>query len=170
MHEGAYKFVESAVRGLPARRSVIELGSRTVAGDWPYSGPVRPLFAEAQIYIGVDTAPGPNVDIVANAASWSFAGRSTVDTVVCCETLEHTDEAGAICANAHRLLLAGGFFIVTTAGIGRAPHSAVDGGPIRDGEFYRNVDAVTLRDWLAPFAAAVIDTDSPGDIYALARK
>jgi SAM-dependent methyltransferase len=181
MHEGAYKYVEATLRRLPARTSVIELGSRTVAGDWPYSGPVRPLF-DGAAYIGVDIAPGPNVDVVADAATYRRTERppdlpegwewdpTPVDTVVCCETLEHTDEAEAICANAHRLLIPGGVFIVTTAGIGRAPHSAVDGGELRAGEFYRNVTAFDLREWLAPFKVAFIDTDTPCDIYALAVK
>jgi SAM-dependent methyltransferase len=190
-----------------AARHVIELGSRTVAGDWPYSGPVRPLF-EGAAYLGIDMLPGPNVDVVADAATWPDVGggptvgtvdgltaarwadvgvdisaqpvsvsqRTNADTVVCCETLEHAPEAGAICHNAHRLLRAGGVFICTAAGEGRAPHSGIDGGPIRavdtDGslEFYRNVSRDELRDWLLPFGFALIDTSNPGDIYAIAVK
>jgi hypothetical protein len=172
MHEGAYRFIERAVRMLPPRLTVIELGSRTVAGDWPCSGPVRPLFGDAE-YTGVDLREGPNVDVVGNAATYQpdwwprFEG---VGTVVCCETLEHTLEAEAICDNARRLLVDGGVFLVTTAAPGRAPHSGVDGGPLRDGEFYRNIDRPTLWEWLRPFRCALIDTDTPGDIYALAVK
>jgi SAM-dependent methyltransferase len=170
MHEGAYRFVETTIRELKPRRAVVELGSRTVAGDWPCSGPVRPLFGDAAVYIGVDIAPGPNVDAVADAATWPVDGGVLVDTVVCCETLEHTDEAAAICANAHRLLLPGGVFIVTTAGEGRAPHSAVDGGELRDGEFYRNVSAEALNAWLGLFDDRTISTYMPTDIYAVAVK
>jgi SAM-dependent methyltransferase len=176
MHEGAFKFIESTVAQLDPRHSVIELGSRTVAGDWPYSGPVRPLFGDVDSYVGVDIAPGPNVDVVADAAIWPFYVFTDVDTVVCCETLEHTPVAEAICANAHRLLKVGGVFLLTAAGEGRAPHSAVDGGPLRavdsDGmlEFYRNVSRDDLRRWLRDFGVVLIDTDTPGDIYGLAVK
>jgi len=154
------------------RLSVVELGSRTVAGNWPYSGPVRPLFGDADgepAYVGVDIAEGPNVDVVADAATWQ-CDLAEVDTVVCCETLEHTPEAQMICYNAWRMLDSGGVFLVTTAGEGRAEHSAVDGGPLRDGEFYRNVSRDQLRGWLTRFRFVLIDTDTPTDIYALAVK
>lgn len=170
MHEGAYRFIAGMVGKLEPRRSVIELGSRTVAGAWPFSGPVRPLFTAAGHYLGVDIAAGPNVDVVGNAASWQPDPHRLVDTVVCCETLEHTPEAPEICDNAHWLLDAGGVFLVTAAGVGRAQHSAVDGGPLRDGEFYRNVSDEELRLWLKPFGFALIDTTTHGDIYGLAVK
>src|SRR5579883_267247 len=153
---------------LEPRRSVVELGSRTVAGPWPYSGPVRHLFPGAG-YVGVDIVAGPNVDVVGNAATWQPDPFAPVDTVVCTETLEHTPEAGEICSNAWRLLAPGGVFVVTAAGVGRAPHSAVDGGALREGEYYRNINREQLYGWLAPFGFSLIDTFStPGDIYALA--
>jgi SAM-dependent methyltransferase len=180
MHEGAYRFIAETVARLEPRRSVIELGSRCVAGWWPYSEPVRPLFADALEYIGVDVVPGPNVDVVANAAAWQCPDARAVDTVVCTETLEHTPEAEQICRNAWRLLSPGGVFLVTTAGEGRAPHSGFDGGVLRKmacprtglqvDEFYRNVSREELRGWLEPFGFWLIDTATPGDIYALAVK
>jgi hypothetical protein len=172
MHEGAYRFVADAVKRIDMRWSVIELGSRTVAGDWPYSGPVRPLFNVAE-YVGVDIAEGPNVDVIANAAQWRPNDHplgECFDTVVCCETLEHAPEAEMICLNAWQLLKEGGVLLTTMASEGRAPHSAVDGGPLRDGEFYRNVSRDQLRKWLTPFTFILIDTDTPTDIYALAVK
>jgi SAM-dependent methyltransferase len=177
VHEGAYRFVARIASQIDLRESVIELGSRTVAGDWPYSGPVRPLFGDAK-YLGVDIRPGPNVDMVADAATLDSLGM--FDTVVCCETLEHTPDAKAICETAYRLLEPGGVFITTMAGEGRAPHSAVDGGPLREvvcerthtiiDEFYRNVTRDDLRGWLSPFSFVLIDTGTPTDIYALAVK
>jgi hypothetical protein len=170
MHEGAFKYVAGMAMRLEPRRAVIELGSRTVAGPWPYSGPVRHLFPGAS-YIGVDAVAGPNVDVVGDAAIWGPEPFVAVDTVVCTETLEHTPVAGDICLNALRMLETGGAFIVTAAGVGRTPHSAVDGGGLRDGEYYRNVSHAELRSWLAPFGFALIDSFSePGDIYALAVK
>ena len=166
MHEAAYRFIADMVTKLEPRYSVIELGARIVAGNWAYSGPVRSLFTNAREYIGVDIAPGPNVNLVDNAATVTMVPG---DTVVCCETLEHTPEAEEICHNAWRLLEDGGVFLMTTAGEGRVPHSAVDGGPIRDGEFYRNVTRDDLRIWLKPFRFFLIDRVAT-DIRALAVK
>jgi predicted methyltransferase len=168
MHEGAFQFVCRVAMQLESRASVVELGSRTVVGPWPYSGPVRHLFPGAE-YVGVDMVDGPNVDTVGNAATWQPEPLMPVDTVVCTETLEHTPEAGQICRNAWNLLQPGGVFIVTAAGVGRAPHSAIDGGQLRDGEYYHNVNREELRTWVAPFGFSLIDTFSvPGDIYAVA--
>jgi hypothetical protein len=66
------------------------------------------------------------------------------DCVVCCEVLEHTASALVIIANAYRALLHDGVFIMTCAGERRAEHSAFDGGPLRPGEFYRNVSESQL--------------------------
>jgi hypothetical protein len=172
MHEGAYRFVQDTVRRLEPRRSVIELGSCTVAGNWEYSGPIRPLFTDAEFYVGVDIVAGPNVDEVGNAATWQPKRKRLVDTVVCCETLEHTPEGADICANAHSLLEPGGVLILTAAGEGRARHSAVDGGPnLQEWEHYANVTRDDLRLWLKPFEFTLIDTFSwPTDIQALAVK
>jgi predicted methyltransferase len=170
MHEEAFRFVAGVAMRLESRVSVVELGSRTVGGQWPYSGSVRHLFPGAS-YVGVDAVDGPNVDVVNNEAAWQPEPFLAVDTVVCTETLEHTPEADKICRNAWSLLQPGGVFVVTAAGVGRAPHSAVDGGPLRDGEFYHNVNREELHAWLAPFGFSLIDTFSAiGDIYAVAVK
>ena len=49
------------------------------------------------------------------------------------------------------------------AGHGRAPHSAVDGGPLRGGEFYRNVTADTLTGWLVDAGFTSFDVDDVGE-------
>jgi SAM-dependent methyltransferase len=153
---------------LPPRSSVVEFGSRTVSGPWPCSGPVRQLFPGAD-YVGMDLIDGPNVDVVADAATWEPVPFHPVDTVVCAETLQFAPAAERICRNACRLLAPGGVFVVTAAGVGRAPQSAVDGGQLREGEYYHNVNGEELRAWLAPFGFSLIDTFSEvGDIYAVA--
>jgi len=170
VHEGAYRFVANTVMQLGPRKRVVELGSRVVRGSWPWASPVRPLFPAAE-YVGIDALPGEGVDIVADAASWRPDPAVAFDTAVCTETLEHSADAERICANARELLGDGGVFLVTAAGLGRAPHSSFDGGSLRPGEFYRNVSEETLRRWLGPFGFCLVDGFShPGDVYAIAVK
>ncbi len=163
MHTAAYNWVEWCVRVLPPRRAVLEIGSRDVNGS------VRPLFPRVARYWGIDTADGPGVDEVADGATWRSPGG--YDTVVCCECLEHVRAAPDICTSAWTALAPGGVFIVTAAGRGRPPHSAVDGGPLRPGEWYGNVGPDELRTWLTGFSVVLVDAHTiPTDVYALAVK
>lgn len=175
MHQGAYRFIEWAVQRLPARKKVCELGSRTVIWDnhaFAHNGLVRPLFTAAERYIGVDIREGINVDVVGNAADWRPNPPELFDTVVCCETLEHTPEGKEICQTAFDILEPGGVCLITAAGPGRNTHSCVDGGPnLYPGEYYRNVSPGMLAPWLAPFEFFFTDVlTTPTDIYALAVK
>ena len=175
MHAGAYNFIQWAVERLPPRKKVCELGSRTVIWDnnaFAHNGLVRPLFKDAKRYVGVDIREGINVDVIGNAATWRPRPKEVFDTVVCCETLEHTDEGKEICKTAFSILDAGGIFLITAAGAGRATHSCVDGGPnLYPGEYYQNVYPDKLSKWLAIFEFFIIDVlTTPNDIYAIAVK
>jgi hypothetical protein len=161
MHPAAFAFV----RSFAARRSpglVLEIGGRRVNGS------IRPLFA-GDPYLAIDLLDGPDVDIVANGAT--YIPDVAPACVVCCEVLEHTEDADAICTHVRRILEPRGIFIVTTASPERRPHSAIDGGTIRPGEWYRGITAAELAIWLDGFASAII-VDAPGtqDVYAFARK
>lgn len=161
MHAEAYAFVDRTSASLPDG-PVLEIGSLNI------NGTIRGLF-DGRRYLGIDRVPGPGVDIVAEGASFEPAIPPTI--VVCCEVLEHTPDAEAICRHAFRILAPGGVFIVTAASVGRAPHSAVDGGPLRQGEFYCNVTTNELEAWLSDFVESTIETNPrAGDIYAVARK
>ena len=170
MHPAAYQFVLAAIplAGLHPASRVLEIGARDVNGS------VRPLFGPCT-YVGLDIAPGPGVGVIADAGSWDpvadigYRGPVVFDTVVCCEVLEHADNARAIVRNAFRLLTDGGLFIMTCAGDGRGPHSAVDGGPLRPGEFYHNVGTREFEEWAAPFSKTLMDTAGP-DLRALCIK
>ncbi len=163
MHRAAFEYVVRAVAEVSIPDgAVLEIGSRNVNGS------IRRLFAGRR-YIGSDIAPGDGVDVVASGAEVVVA--EPVAVVVTTETLEHTVEAEAICRNAYRLLKPGGVFIVTCAGVERAPHSAVDGGPLRPGEFYANVTEDDLNAWLSDFATRSVEVDrTAGDSYATAVK
>ena len=163
MHAGAQHFVAYVARCLPLRERVCELGSRDVNGS------VRGLFPGAS-YVGVDLEPGPGVDVIGDPATWRPEPAQGFDTVVSTETLEHTPHAKAICATAYALLEERGVFILTAAAVGRAPHSAIDGGALRHGEFYRNIDVRLLRQWLRSFHFVMVDVGNAGDVYAMAVK
>lgn len=137
MHDAARQFVarfatERAV-------TVLECGARDVNGS------VRNLFPAAD-WFGVDIGPGPGVDEVADFAD--YVHPHPVDIVVSTEVLEHTPRWREILRAASRNLRPGGRLIVTAAGPGRVPHSAVDGGPVGD-EHYENIDPDELSSELA---------------------
>lgn len=161
MHDAARRFVRSIAPLI--RGAVCEIGSRNVNGS------VRYLFTGATQYVGVDSREGPGVDIVADGATWDGDGQQ-FDAVVCCEVLEHTADAATVCGNMLKLLRPGGVAIVTVAGPGREPHSAIDGGPVRDGEHYRNVSRLDLSVWFAGASALAVDDRTLGDIYAVVVK
>jgi hypothetical protein len=163
MHAAAFQFCVRIMDAVPMPEGlVVELGARNVNGS------VRTLFPNRR-YIGVDVAPGFGVDVVADGATVTLNESAAV--VVTTEVLEHTPEAPAICLNAWRLLQPGGVLIVTCAGIGRAPHSGIDGWELRDGEYYENVSREMLSDWLMPFVDVSIEENTATkDLYAVARK
>lgn len=166
MHHGAYEWVRKIVLSLPPIQGrVAEFGSRNVNGS------VRPLFAGASLYFGIDLMRGEEVDLVADAADWFYPGLEGFDAVVSCEMLEHAPRAREVCHNAYRLLRAGGVFIITAASPGREPHSVDGVHPVPPGEHYANISPAELRDWLSPFRTVLIDAHStPDDIYAFAAK
>jgi SAM-dependent methyltransferase len=108
------------------------------------------------------------VDVVADAATW--VPDREYDLVVCTEVFEHAERWRDICATAWRAAKPGGRLILTMAGPGRAGHSAVDGGPLRDGEYYRNVDPFDLSDVLTKAWEGVVVDQFRTDVRAIAVK
>ncbi len=134
MHPEAHAWVANHHTAEPV--SVLDIGGRDI------NGTVRDLFPRAE-YTALDILPGDGVDIVADAATWT--PDRTFDVVVCCEVFEHTAVWPQICATAYKATAPGGRFIVTCAGPGRAPHSAIDGQfRLHPGEHYENVSAEDL--------------------------
>jgi hypothetical protein len=163
MHRQAFDFIAARARDLGRVGFVLEIGARNI------NGTVRNLF-DAERYVGLDVSPGPGVDVVASGAD--YVPETPADVIVCCEVLEHTEEAAAICRRSIENLAPGGVLLLTMAGTGRAPHSAIDGCDLREGEFYRNVSAANLQEWLADADCTLTVGENPaaGDTYALAQK
>jgi hypothetical protein len=162
VHVEAFDFTARAVSTHGPFTSVVEFGARDVNGS------VRPLFVGAR-YVGVDIAPGYGVDVVADAVTWRTPDR--YQAVVCCEVAEHTPDWPGIVESAFAALEPGGVLILTAAGPGREPHSAVDGGPIRPGEYYVNIEADDLDVVFdkVGFTSWQVDILGP-DIRAIAHK
>jgi hypothetical protein len=167
MHVEAWQFVAWSVAWLErqgrAPQRVLEIGSRNINGS------VRALFRCP--YVGIDVEPGPLVDVVADGAS--YQPELPVDTVVCCEVLEHAPAAAAIVGHALELLPPGGILIVTCAAPERASHSGIDGGLLRAGEYYAGIRPDDLEAWvMAAGATRQVHWHDPirGDLYLLAVK
>ena len=163
MHAEAFQWVHD--HATTDEVTVLDIGGRNINGS------VRDLFPNATRYVALDIREGAGVDIVADAATW--VPDAEYDVVVSTETFEHTDVWREICTTAYAALKTGGTLILTMAGPGRGEHSAIDGGPIRPGEYYGNVDGEQLREVLADagFKGIVIDSrTSPADTRAVATK
>jgi len=165
VHIQARTFVANTVDALKVQPSrVIEIGGRNI------NGTIRDLFMGAERYVAIDLEAGAGVDVVAD---WlEFAPAFVPDCIVCCEVLEHAPRAEAIVNKALRALAPGGVFIVTAAGPGRMPHSAKDGGTLRDGEHYENIEPHLLANWFAAVTdidhSRVFTAPGPGDVYGVA--
>lgn len=134
MHGAAYLWTRDSAPDAPGH--VLDVGGRNVNGS------VRDCFPAALSYTALDVLAGDGVDIVADATVWDPDRQ--YDTVVCNEVFEHTPDWPAILRTIRRALAPGGEVILTMAGPGRAPHSAIDGRELRAGEYYGNVQPLAL--------------------------
>ena len=147
MHSEAAEWLERYGNADPM--AVLEIGSLNINGSarvhWPNA-----------CWLGIDRQRGPGVDVAVDFLDWESDGQ--YDVVVCCEVLEHCSEWRAIVGRVRPLLLQSGYFVGTCAGPLRAPHSAVDGGPLRPGEYYANLTADELLQALqdAGFLRAIV--------------
>ncbi len=156
MHTEARDFVTRAVNGREFT-TVVEVGGRWINGG------VRDLI-KAESYTGLDLHPGGDVDVVADVRTW--IPPVPVDLVVCCEVIEHAEDAAGVVGACVNMLAPGGLVVITCAGPGRAPHSGLDGGPVRAGEHYANVDPGDLKGWLAGLGEIYIECHpGRGDLY-----
>jgi SAM-dependent methyltransferase len=134
---------------------ILDIGGRDL------NGTPKHLFPNAAVYHVLDVHEGPNVDIVADAASWLPFGKWTdYDMVLATEVFEHTPHWREIISTAYRALRDGGRFVATMAGPGRGPHSGIAAEPrLRPGEWYANIDPLDLSDALsaAGFEPVLVD-------------
>lgn len=164
MHTEAFEWVRQYSTTDPV--AVLDLGGRDINGS------PRALFPAATVYRVLDIADGPEVDVIADAATWT--PDRAYDVVVCTEVFEHTPDWRGILGTVYEALTPDGVFIATMAGPGRPVHSAVDGGGyLHPGEWYGNVEPNDLRDALkaAGFTRATVDAQpSPADVRCVAYR
>lgn len=175
MHLGAHRWVQRHTQAGHGAR-ILDVGGRNV------NGTVRDLFPSAAVYLALDIAPGPGVDIQCDFLHYWIAADQFYDVILHLETAEHTPDWRDHIAHAAELLRPDGMLIFTAAGRDRLPHSALDGGALRAGEHYENIESGDLAFALdASFssslvrqapgeAAALRPGGTYGDVYATARK
>jgi hypothetical protein len=162
MHRQALEYVHEHAP-LNAR-AVLDIGGRDINGS------PRGLFTGPEVYRVLDIEPGPGVQIVADAATWS--PDREYDVVVCCEVFEHASRWRDILFTALKACKPGGTLVATMAGPGRALHSGIDGGPtLYAGETYQNIDQLDLLDALETAGWEEITVNQFGeDVRCVARK
>jgi hypothetical protein len=161
MHGAAYDFVAACCQRWRPQSPIYEVGALDINGS------VRGLFGGP--YVGIDLHPGRGVDVVGDARVYVPAFQPA--TIVCCEVLEHTPHAAALLAHLGTVLAPGGVLILTAAGPRRAPHSGLDGGPLRAGEYYGNVTPNALARWLDAAGLTLLLVELgplQADVYAVA--
>jgi Methyltransferase domain len=164
MHEQAHEWVAARARRLRPR-AVLEIGSLDINGS------VRGLFAAAELYHGIDLVAGPGVDEVADAAAWR--APAPFDVVVCMEVLEHAPDWQGVLETAWTSLDVSGTLLMTCAGDGRAPHSAVDGLDLRPGEHYANLGVAPVLEQVARWDCVTWHLEhhaDRGDLYLEMRR
>lgn len=145
MHDAAFAFYKSELEHLPPLE-VLELGSFDINGS------VRDAYPNAKSWWGIDIAEGRGVDQVADATT--YRDGKSYDVVVCAEAFEHTASWRDIIVTAFEHLKTGGLFVASCATKSRPPHSAFDGGALREGEYYENVHPDVMEQFMksTPFS------------------
>lgn len=156
MHAQAMRFYTQHLGPLPPLR-VVELGSFDINGS------ARTAYPQARVWWGIDLKAGPGVDEVADATAWNTV--DPFDVCVSAGVFEHTAQWPALVATAYRLLKPGGTFYATCATGNHPAHSALDGGRLRDGEWYENVSAQDMTLVLAEMGWAEADVEVVDGVF-----
>jgi GT2 family glycosyltransferase/SAM-dependent methyltransferase len=162
--------VKSKLPGYFKNRLVLDIGSLDINGNNQY------LFENCH-YIGIDVAPGKNVDIVCKGHELNLPD-ATFDVIITTECLEHDQYWDKTLRNAVRLLKPGGLLIVTCATTGRPEHgtrrTSPQDAPLLQNQddwadYYRNLEESDLRqviDFESTFSDFHFSTNSKShDLY-----
>jgi SAM-dependent methyltransferase len=124
MHQSSYEhMVDLVARHLGGRRpgTVLDIGSQDVNGSY------RPIFdAAGWRYIGLDAAPGKNVEVVAPTPYHYPFPSNTIDLVVSGQAFEHIDYFWVSFLEMARLLKPGGLIFLIAPSRGSEHRYPVD--------------------------------------------
>lgn len=153
MHEEQIDFCKTIKSKYPEyfiNKKVLDIGSLDVNGNNRY------LFQNCE-YIGVDVAPGKNVDAVTPGHLYD-APDSSFDFVISTECFEHDMFYDLTLKNIVRVLKSGGMFLFTCAAPGREEHGTrrtrPQDSPLTSSineewsDYYHNVSEKDLRNSL----------------------
>lgn len=116
-HRQQLEFVKSVRQQQPNffnKATVLEIGSLDINGS------VRHFFTNC-VYIGLDIAPGPGVDVVGLGHEYNMPDGS-FDCVISCECFEHDPYYAMTFENMLRLVKPQGLVIFSCATTGRPEH------------------------------------------------
>jgi SAM-dependent methyltransferase len=142
--------------------TVADVGGRDINGN------PRHLFHPDSVWEVVDLHPGGGVTWVGDWLDYHEPGE--FDVVLYLEVAEHAAQWPEHVTHAAEVLAPGGLFVFTAAGPNRAAHSHIDGGVLRPGEHYANIDPERLDAHLdATFNHHIVDVTPDGaDVRAAA--
>lgn len=165
------KFAREKFPNFFSNKDVLDAGSYDVNGNNRY------LFENCS-YLGIDVAPGRNVDVV--SIFHQFEPNKKYDVIVSTEMLEHDKYWNLTLRHMMDLLKSGGFLLLCCATTGRAEHGTArvnepnqgNGQQTEDEEwknYYRNItpeDIMSVIDCESEFSEYIIDvTTHHGDLY-----
>lgn len=149
MHDNSMKIMEAFVKEYNIQKeTVVDVGAYDINGTY------KSLFPKAK-YIGVDTAPGPNVDIVIGSDEWK--DLKDIDYVISGQTLEHVANRPEFMAGIFDILKVGGILCIIAPSAGEAHYYPIFTGNVSETEMRElvttagfEVIACTISD-VAPF-------------------
>jgi len=95
---------------LPPRAAIYDVGGKDARGRYPFGDP--PADAD---FKAIDIAPGPGVDIVADAHDLHMIADASCDCVLLMSVLPHVKRPWEVVAEAHRILRPGGLIAISAA-------------------------------------------------------
>lgn len=144
-HPEQMGFVESVKRRFPDKFkniSVLEVGS------WNVNGSVRKYFENCR-YIGIDLAPGKDVDLV--VAGNEYRSEERFDVSISCECFEHNKFWAETFVNMVNHCKPNGLVVMTCATTGRGVHGTSQHHPETSlsigtfGDYYKNLTEEDFR-------------------------
>lgn len=164
MHRSVLDFVRRALNSNDiADKAVMEVGSANVNGS------VRPFIEslDPAVYLGVDAAPGPGVDVVANCEQLTEQlNTGCWDVVISTEMLEHVRDWRACVRELALATRPGGLLLITTRSPGFEYHAYPE-----DHWRYTIADMKAICEALDldPIYLQADDPGTPG-VFLMARK